>query len=81
MITQIDKNEVPKKGQYPTYKVVMFGASQVGKTSLLQYLDTGKFTETTSSSDVSFYSYHSPLGLVYMVCLLYVRTCIQSYVH
>jgi len=59
MITQIDKTKVSKQGEYPSYKVVMFGASQVGKTSILEYFDKGKFTETASTNDVSFKSYHA----------------------
>ncbi|XP_065903689.1 uncharacterized protein [Dysidea avara] len=51
LFTKIDKNEVPKQGQYPSHKVVMFGTSQVGKSSILAYLDTGKFTDAASTND------------------------------
>ena len=76
MNTQIDKNEVPKQGQYPSHKVVMFGTSQVGKSSILAYLDTGKFTDAASTNDVSFLV---SVGLVHTICLLYMCTCIHTY--
>jgi len=78
MITQIDKTKVPKQGEYPSYKVVMFGASQVGKTSILEYFDKGKFTETASTNDVSFKSYHA---LFCRYSLLAECTSIHIYVH